>query len=477
MSRTLSLRALLRAAFFFSLAFLFSFEQVGTAADALQYYRNFFVTGDTVAGGVGLSKQGVYSPSLGNYFATGTINIGGSGPNGSEPLPAVNGRPAEVVAAFLYWQSDEPAGSNPSAMNGFFDFDQNGQPNPIEGRVLGDPNNPSCDFNSRYGRGYSADVLRFLQKDPVYHTRTGNGPHTVSLRDDGPGNPAGVHTNGATLLLIYRIVVPGQPLIEPFRSVVIYDGAFTMNQSANKLDQVIGGFYQAYQTGPQNPERSKLIMIAGNGQPGFDTTLNVNTAFKPSTFKDAFTGTAGTRWDNPTFAFNLGLNDSTYSAHVTANPNVCLTWTAMITSTKVVDTDHDGHLDIWETQGMHRNLGDATHPATFGTCADYPADLVNCVNLPAMGADPNKQDIFVEIDWMRGTEGHLHMPKLAALQAMAARFSQHQIRLHFDVGNNYQGNSFIVPAAYAQGGEVIEESSILCPNVSTSDCAYDKPYS
>src|SRR5262249_3160833 len=64
-----------------------------------------------------------------------------------------------------------------------------------------------------------------------------------------------------------------------------------------------------------------------------------------------------------------------------------------------------------------------------------------------------------------------------ALSAVGQTFKNNGINMHFDVGNNYQGQQFIIPAALAQGGEVIEESSILCPNVVTTTCAFSEPYS
>src|SRR5262249_55932021 len=118
------------------------------------------------------------------------------------------------------------------------------------------------------------------------------------------------------------------------------------------------------------------------------------------------------------------------------------------------------------------------------------------VNLPAMGANANVPDIFIEIDGMHGADGgdHTHFPKFPALSAIAATFSSHGIRLHFDVGNKYQPNqidpatgapfgplSFIVPAAFAQGGEILEENgAFLCPNAAVtnaSSCVFNVPYS
>ncbi len=446
------------------------FVQSSQAADALKYFKNYFVTGDYVVGGVGLRGKGVLSPALGGYFATGTITIGGNGPNGSAPVPATNGVPADIVAAFLYWQTDEPvSAAAPSAMNGFFDG------NPIVGAVVGNAQNPACAGtpSAWWGRVYRADVLRYLSIDHVNNVRIANGPHTVSLPDAGT-RTTGPYTNGASLVIIYRTVVSGQPLIAPLNAVILYDGAYTMARNADKMTQTIGGFYQAYQNVAVSIT-SKMTEIVGNGQPGFDETLNINTATRPGTFKTIFTGTAGPRWDNPTFNFYLQPNESTWSSHVTFNGQACLTWGAVVTSIRVLDTDNDGLLDVWETRGLHLNT--QANPATFGGCADYPSEP--CVNLPAMGANPSRQDVFVEFDWLRGTDGHTHNPKLDALSAMAATFALHGISLHFDVGNNYQGQGlpYIIAAQYTRGGDVIDESTLLCPNARTTHCAFAEPYS
>ena len=275
--------------------------------------------------------------------------------------------------------------------------------------------------------------------------------------------------------------MPGNPTAAPLSSVVIYDGSFSINKSNGKLDQTVGGFYQAYQDSAKSVS-SKATAIVGNGQPGFNSTLNVIDSIGPGLFKKPFVGAAGTRWDNPTFDFSMKANDDAYSFHVTSSGGVCLTFSSFVTSTRVVDTDNDGLLDVWETKGLHLNIGDSTHPATFGGCADYPAE--RCVNLPAMGASPTKPDVFMEIDWLHGTQptDHLHIPKIAALNAVGDTFANHGIAMHFDVGNNYQGkyyqnntqvSPYIIQAAglpkgSLQGGEVLEESDLLCTSINNN---------
>jgi len=91
------------------------------------------------------------------------------------------------------------------------------------------------------------------------------------------------------------------------------------------------------------------------------------------------------------------------------------------------DSDGDGLPDSWETKGV-----------------DTDGDEVVEVDLPAMGADPSRQDVFVEIDWMVEAPtknlvgwkvgGHSHKPKSEALQKVMDAFKAHGIALHIDAG-------------------------------------------
>lgn len=88
----------------------------------------------------------------------------------------------------------------------------------------------------------------------------------------------------------------------------------------------------------------------------------------------------------------------------------------------LTDSDGDGLFDIWETQGIDTD-GDGT------------IDL----DLPAMGADPNKKDIFVEVDWME-EDDHTHKPIPGAIETIVESFANSPvdngqgINLHVDVG-------------------------------------------
>jgi sugar lactone lactonase YvrE len=113
-------------------------------------------------------------------------------------------------------------------------------------------------------------------------------------------------------------------------------------------------------------------------------------------------------------------------------------------------------------------------PTPAGPCADYDGDGLcndwegfgyNGVDLPAMGADPNHKDIFVEIDYMVDPGfcklgvcvlGHSHKPKPEAIAKVVEAFRNapvsnpdgiHGINLHVDFGPE-------TPMKLVQGTEV-----------------------
>ncbi len=477
MSRKLTSLLLIRISVFLTFFFpvLFAPKAMAQGSDtALRYFKNYFVTGDYATASVGLRGTGT------GGYARGTIDMNAV-PCTTRPVPAAivscdtpGSIPSDIVAAYLYWETEETF-PMPVAEKGFF----RGQA--IVGKVLGSPNNPACLSSggpngtaNGSGRVYRADVLRYLPVDHTYNVRLANGHHDVKLADSGGnGNGNTSLTNGATLVVVYRIVVPGQPRIAPLRAVVSYDGAFTLNKFSDTFTVSMGGFYQA-----SPAAAARITPIAGNGQPGFKETLNITVGTRNSIINDPIKGSAGGRWDSTTYNLDLAANDSSYSARLIAGNNqVCVTLAAFWTSTNVTDDDFDGLLNTWELNGMHLDPGDPLHPATFGGCADGP-----CVDLHNMGANPNVPDVFVEIDWMKATDEagheHVHIPKYDALSAIGQTFALHGITMHFDVGKTeYPGFPFIVPPAYARGGDVIDESKILCHPSPTTKCAFNKPYS
>jgi uncharacterized repeat protein (TIGR01451 family) len=119
------------------------------------------------------------------------------------------------------------------------------------------------------------------------------------------------------------------------------------------------------------------------------------------------------------------------------------------------DADGDGLWDDWEQSGIDTN-------------GDGAIDL----DLPALGADPNRKDMFIEIDYMDcnvaggdcvAGDTHSHEPKAAALQAVVDAFANAPvsnpdgstgITLHIDVDDAipHQENLSINDLCYSGAG-------------------------
>ena len=91
------------------------FARPALASDSLNYTKNYFVTGDAVTAGVGLRGKGAGH----NGVATGTINISGIPCTGGSPAviapcTQTGAVQADIVAAFLYWETEESAAVKPA---------------------------------------------------------------------------------------------------------------------------------------------------------------------------------------------------------------------------------------------------------------------------------------------------------------------------------------------------------------------------
>ena len=84
----------------------------------------------------------------------------------------------------------------------------------------------------------------------------------------------------------------------------------------------------------------------------------------------------------------------------------------------VIDSDNDGLPDDWETEGIV--LHDGTELA-----------------LPDWGVDPNRPDLFLQINWMEQHNGKSFAPSAEALQDIVDLFDDHGIALHIDAGETY----------------------------------------
>lgn len=118
------------------------------------------------------------------------------------------------------------------------------------------------------------------------------------------------------------------------------------------------------------------------------------------------------------------------------------------------DTDGDGLFDIWETEGLDTN-----------------SDGTMDVDLPAMGANPQVRDIFVEIDWM-ANDNHSHKPNPAAIERIVRAFENAPgggINLHVDVGP--ESTDYVTGEKWGtrSGGSKIDHVEIIGDDVGLAE--------
>jgi hypothetical protein len=456
-----------------------------TGTNPLTIFKNYFVTGDYVVGGwVEASSDGT--------FATGTISIPDPKKPAQSGLPTTVPVGADIVAAYLYWGTVEGSQSAFRGQQAFFNgysitgdnlLSPNGTVSWSSGGCIGGSQ------GSKTMRIYRADVRRYLPVDtnpssPTFGTLLAGGtdqnPLSISVRMADSGSNGNTQPNalGATLVIIYRVLNPPTPL----NAVVLYDGAYAPSNAAPNVSQMMVGFYQ-----PNSPPTAKLTHIVANGQPNKGETVSfvspsTGSHVLPSLYTaifgaDAppFPGLYG-MWDNPTWSVGSWANGGTSGFDPFESTSVvpastgsgCVDWGAMIFSTTVQDSDGDGLLDAWET------------PDTNGNQGYVDAVSNQWVALP--GADLNKKDIFVELDYLTDLDGsatqHSHLPKQAALDAVGGVFANQNINVHFDLGPGiYQGDPYVItypvpiPAALppgvspppaGTGGNAISEGTLLC---------------
>ena len=416
---------------------LIAFTQIGFAQAPLNFSDNYFVTGDYVVAGVGLRGLGV------NGYATKQFSMpdATSVPSTGVPLGA------DIVGAFLYWETVESSQTAFAGQNGFFRPVFPGGPTtgyPITGAVLGNPNAPvswssgGCSGNSQGSktmRVYGVDVRAFLPVDSNGNVLA-NGTYEVSLADSGSNGGSAPLTLGASLIIIYRALTPSLPLT----SVVIYNGAFAPANGSSTMTQTLQGFYQA----AANPV-SKLTHIVGNGQNNKSETVSLNGVNLPSLYPNLppFPGNYNGSWDNPTWSFSgnsnpvQGLTTAPVTTAVVPNSSNggCVSWGAVIFSTTVQNSDNDGILDVWK-----QKQGYCDASVNGGVCSTTDPSWVA---LP--GATAGKKDLFVEMDYMCSivnadgtcdtTNGYSFYPSANALTLMTNAFSRKGINAHFIPGN------------------------------------------
>lgn len=453
----------------------------------LEYFKNFFVTGDYVVTGVGLKGLGV------NGLASGTLVL---------PAAANGGVPAgaDLVAAFLYWnavtKSDTvgDTGSIGATFNG----------HPLGGAEFGPFAKPlgagtaPC-WSSGGGTGsangstrtytYRVDVLRFFDIDPNTGKFRATGAYPVQIPDTDS-----VTALGASLVLVYR------DSSKPLRAIVLYDGDHTMDQSTQSMTTTIRGFYQASETSPQ----ARVTHVTVSGQANKSERLTAKIGDTPVLLDGAaevlnpFQSFQGQSLDVRTFTLTgpalAGASQLTTTVdRVGINSFDCLNWGVVIFSTTVQDSDEDGLLDVWETANVDAPLYDP-HGRMLPP-------------LGSMDADPTVRDVFLEIGYTKTDAAlyygdvlkpaHTHLPSPEVLKLVGDAFAlapalpkpgaKASIRMHFDVGTDYwskwptsvvtrydkpvaQGGirEYLVPAGetdppgLARGGDAIDETITVC---------------
>ncbi len=343
----------------------------------LSLENNYFVTGDYASAGVTLRGTGT------GGMATGTITIPNYTQSASQGVP--DG--ADIIDAFLYWETLENTPS-PSSTSGTFDNFA------ITGQQIGS-DLPYTDgaFNGTL-RVYRADVNTYFAVG-ANGIRFASGTHKVSLPDGG--GSALPLTEGASLVVIYRVLSKDFPL----KAVVIYDGSAV---PASPAAQVVQGFYDA---------------VGGANGTGKNTNLFA----------------AGATWNNSFNSVTLGKANQ-FSAAL--NPGSA--YAAVIVSTPVNNSDNDGILDAWKA-------GPPAGDFHAGQPGYYDVKTGSWVPLP--GAKHGEKDLFVQLDYMCGavlsdgscdpTQENLFPSPDAQgndpLAMVQQAFAATGVQLHLEIGN------------------------------------------
>ena len=380
--------------------------------------NNYMVTGDYVVGGW-------LKATTSSGTSTGTIGIPDStaygGANLEERVPAG----ADIVAAFLYWATVENSGVH-SGQNGF--FSGTSTPYPIAGTVLGNPNAPvswssggcaGAANGSKTIVTYRADVSALLPVDANGNVQP-NATYTLSLPDTGKaGQPP--FALGATLVIVYRLLAPGAGVLPnvpglplPLNAVIIYDGAFAPSNASQTMTQPMIGFYDAGND-QQAAIATKITHIVANGQNNKLQSVMLNNANLASLYGNLppFPGMYNGSWDNPTWTFQNGTNGavnlhdpSATTSVVPASSNKgCVSWGAIVMSTTVQDSDHDGLPDASKASQGYYDAGANRGMSNQGTCTlNQQGACTAKVSDPSWvslsGATQGQQDMFIQLDYM-----------------------------------------------------------------------------
>jgi hypothetical protein len=461
----------------------------------------------TYFGNIGVASDGKGMRSTGDSrtgLATATIDL-------TNQVPA----DADIVAAFLYWETLEKT-SKPSAAAGYLlhpdptDALLTPPPNPdpnapldpstkkvaplnftsgvrFLGKPLGNDHAAPCwssggSTGSSQGaptlRTYRADIGRyfFLKFDPARQIYRKVPKVKIQLPDSGSTGNTVPLTEGASLVVVYR-----QTSLD-FASVVLLDGAFTLNNANDVFNLRIDTFNQASST-----PNASITYIVGDGQSNFPELLYFNGTQLGG--NNNFQGAKGYSWDNLTFPVSVPADARSVTTTITHGPGSfdCLSIATLVFKINVQDLDQDGMLDIWEKP-----------LAEGGGYRDPKTGKV--VDLYSMGARYNHKDLFLEVDVMEESANdavgkpHTHTLKDGAIRLIGDAFKNAAevknpgaeppgINLHVDVGpfacagaapSQYCGDPYVIPPQFAEGGDIVNERApaFFCDPNLYSNCLF-----
>jgi hypothetical protein len=455
-----------------SLSLLLLIAQLGGHAQApgppegpLSFFKNYFITGDYAVGGKSLWRKGVQGR------ATADISISGVPGN------------ADILAVFLYVQTAERV-----QWSGIDHATYRGPGLSGAGNDLGAGNNslakalnwdlatPPC-WSVAWPGGrrlvtYRADVLKFLPINSQTGKHRVNGQHRVVVPDSGivfgdddeggfeTGNGMGPRAIGTSLVVVYR------DSTKPYKAIVIYDGGYT-KRAPEQMSQTIEGFYQA--SGTPN---AKLTHIVGDGRWFLSERLHLNGQLVAT---NPFVSADGPKWDNRTISISNKLPGLAGWGTVTlrVEPHLlpdCLSWSAIIFSTTVQDTDSDGLLDVWETHGGLTDPNGEPLPNLTPFASKYHKDLF--IEIGYLATD--RTVTYGSGDLAKSKPKHTHLPAPEVLRMVGEAFQNapvsnpdrtNGINVHFDVGQDYprgEADPFVIRNDLARGGESLDELNTVC---------------
>jgi hypothetical protein len=239
------------------------------------------IFGDVTASGVGLRGAG-----------EGEITLTGV-PSG-----------ASVHQAFLYWAT---IGNSSQYLSPSFAGEQ------VDGRLIG-ISDDTC-WGAQHNYVYRANVTGLVP---------GNGSYTISGLPDSLA--AGNDSQGASLVVVYT-----HNIFRPFRTIIINNGAVTLDLEDHSFTDTLGEF-----TADQPMAAAHITYLVGDGQARWDTG---NVTFEGTSIaNNVFTGVDGDYWGTLTFDVTGLVTEpevtTTLNNNDPGNPDSpdCLLWAATVFS-------------------------------------------------------------------------------------------------------------------------------------------------